>query len=69
MARLAEFSVLGLRPDPDAALLRRDEESLVGALERYHSVLFPALRLAQSVLASLGGENKSASAQVPSLLL
>jgi len=63
MARLAEFTVLGLRPDPDAALLIKKEEETVGALDRYHSILFPALRLAQSVLASLGGENQSASAQ------
>jgi nuclear pore complex protein Nup205 len=66
MARLAEFSVLDLRPDPDAALLLQKKmggEGGASALSRYHSVLFPVLRLCQAVLASLGGENRSAAAQ------
>jgi len=64
MARLSEFSVISLRPDPDAALLRRGEEEDMGILNRYHSIMFPVLRLCQAVLASLGIDNMSASAQV-----
>jgi len=70
MARLAEFSVLDLRPEPDAAFLLQkatteegDETAGSAALSRYHSILFPVLRLCESVLASLGSENRSAAAQ------
>ena len=67
MARLAEFSVLDLRPDPDTSLLREmedgDEES-GGQIGKYHSVLFPALRLCQAVLVSLGSENMLAVSQI-----
>ena len=73
MARLAEFSVLDLRPDPDSALLLQKKLDHMGedgvggggggALGRYHSILFPVLRLCQAVLSSLGGENRSAAAQ------
>ena len=61
MARLAELSLFSLRPDLDASLLQQGE---VGALQRYHAVLFPALRLCLAVMASLGGDNVSAAAQV-----
>ena len=63
MARLAEFSVLDLRPDPDTGLLR-DAEDSDGGLGKYHSVLFPVLRLCQAVLASLGSDNISAASQI-----
>lgn len=67
MVRLAEFSVLDLRPDPDATLLLQKKIDSPGtddgALSRYHNILFPVLRLCQAVLASLGGENRSAAAQ------
>ncbi len=71
MARLAEFSVLDLRPEPDAAFLlqkatttEEGDETVGGAaLSRYHSILFPVLRTCESVLASLGSENRSAAAQ------
>lgn len=59
--RLAEFSVLDLRPDPDAILLRNEEDMINGILARYHSILFPILRLIQSILSTLGGGNKSAA--------
>jgi len=58
MARLAEFTVLDLRPDPDSSLLRGGED--VECLDKYQSVLFPVLRLCQAVLASLGVDNVSA---------
>ena len=65
MARLAEFSVLDLRPDPDTNILRGGEsEAGDGGLSKYHSVLFPVLRLCQAVLASLGSDNLSAASQV-----
>ena len=66
MARLAEFSVLDLRPDPDTNMLLRQEsqESSEETLTKYHSVMFPVLRLCQSVLASLGSDNLSATSQV-----
>ena len=64
MARLAEFSVLDLRPDPDTSLLRDETDDSVPGLTRYHSVLFPVLRLCQAVLASLGSDNVSAASQV-----
>ena len=46
MARLAELSLLSLRPDLDAALLQQSGEG--GALQRYHAVL----RLCLAVLTS-----------------
>ena len=67
MARLAEFSVLDLRPDPDTSLLREMEdggEDNGGHIAKYHSVLFPVLRLCQAVLASLGSDNMSAASQI-----
>ena len=66
MARVAEFRVLDLRPDPDTSLLRDEDadESASSGLNKYHSVLFPVLRLCQAVLASLGSENISAASQV-----
>ena len=68
MARLADFSVLDLRPDPDTSLMLRSaddgEMGVKEALTRYHSVMFPVLRLCQSVLASLGSDNLSAASQV-----
>ena len=65
MARLAEFSVLDLRPDPNTNILRGGEsEAGDGGLSKYHSVLFPVLRLCQAVLASLGSDNLSAASQV-----
>jgi len=64
MARLAEFSVLSLRPDPDAALLSQGDDGSVSLLQRYHSILFPVLRLCEAVMASLGADNVSAAAQV-----
>lgn len=67
MARLAEFSVLDLRPDPDSSLLRGGEEE-GGSLHKYQSVLFPVLRLCQAVLASLGADNVSAAAQTVQFL-
>jgi len=67
MARLAEFNVLDLRPDPDSSLLRGGEEE-GGSLHKYQSVLFPVLRLCQAVLASLGADNVSAAAQTVQFL-
>ena len=61
MARLAELS-LSLRPDLDTPLLQQSGKG--GALQRYHAVLFPVLRLCLAVLASLGGDNLSAAMQV-----
>ena len=60
MARLAEFSVLDLRPDPETSLLREADSQ---TMTRYHSVLFPVLRLCQAILASLGADNVSAASQ------
>ena len=65
MARLAELPLVSLRPDLDAAMLQQAE---VAALDRYHAVLFPVLRLCLAVLASLGGDNVSAAAQVLQVL-
>jgi len=67
MARLAEFNVLDLRPDPDSSLLRGGEEE-ADALHKYQSVLFPVLRLCQAVLASLGADNVSAASQTVQFL-
>ena len=67
MARLAEFNVLDLRPDPDSSLLRGGEEE-ADSLHKYQSVLFPVLRLCQAVLASLGADNVSAAAQTVQFL-
>jgi len=66
MARLAEFNVLDLRPDPDSSLLRAEGEG--ESLHKYQSVLFPVLRLCQAVLASLGADNVSAAAQTVQFL-
>ena len=43
MARLAEFTVLDLMPDPDSSLHRGGEDA--ECLDMYQSVLFPVLRL------------------------
>ena len=68
MARLAEFSVLDLRPEP-ALLAGTSEDGGAGAgLSRYHSILFPVLRLCQAVLGSLGADNVSAAAQTAQFL-
>ena len=65
MARLAELS-LSLRPDLDTPLLQQSGKG--GALQRYHAVLFPVLRLCFAVLASLGRRQlvgSNAGAAVP----
>ncbi len=51
-------------PDP-SSMMDLDGTSFVPSpLARYHQILFPALRLCQALLASLGGANRSAAAQV-----
>ena len=65
MARLAEFSVLDLRPDPETSVLRDGDSH---NMTRYHSVLFPVLRLCQAILASLGADNISAASQTVQFL-
>ena len=64
------MSVFSARPDlmPTAsvALMEVDSGAAPSPLQRYHQILFPALRLCQALLSSLGGRaNLSASAQVP----
>ena len=63
MTRLAELTVLDLRPDPDAILLRNEEDLMSSVLKMYHNILFPILRLVQSILATLGAGNRSAADQ------
>ena len=63
------MSVFSARPDltPTASVALMEVDSAVPSpLQRYHQILFPALRLCQALLSSLGGRaNLSASAQVP----
>ena len=64
------MSVFSARPDltPTASVALMEVESAAAPspLQRYHQILFPALRLCQALLSSLGGRaNLSASAQVP----
>ncbi len=71
-ARLAEMAVFSARPDVDQELMMMEQDSyeedsgfmLSSPLARYHQILFPALRLCQALLASLGAANRSAAAQV-----
>ena len=65
------MSVFSARPDltPTASVALMEIDSATAApspLQRYHQILFPALRLCQALLSSLGGRtNLSASAQGP----
>jgi len=63
LTRLAELSVIDLRPDPDAILLRNEEDLTSGVLKMYHNIFFPILRLIQSILSTMGAGNKSAAYQ------
>ena len=71
MLRLSEMTIFSSRPDVTAAPSSNamdvvgEEESLIPSpLARYHQILFPALRLCQALLSSLGAANRSASSQV-----
>ena len=70
MLRLSEMTVFSARPDvaPAFAVGAEMETDALGLapspLERYHQILFPVLRICQSLLSSLGSENLSVTAQV-----
>ena len=61
------MSVFSARPDltPTAIAMDIGDPLVPSPLQRYHQILFPALRLCQALLASLGGKsNRSASSQI-----
>ncbi|CAB4060211.1 NUP205 [Lepeophtheirus salmonis] len=59
MLRLAEIQVFSARPEPPI------EIGAPSALDRYHQILFPVLRLCQTIMSSLGGiQNRSATVQI-----
>jgi len=62
--RLSELSIIDLRPDVDAILMRNEADLVYGVLTLYQAVLFPVLRLLQSILSTLGSSNRCAGEQV-----
>jgi nuclear pore complex protein Nup205 len=67
--RLSEMNVFSARPDLTPTALAMEISSfdslIPSPLQRYHQILFPALRLCQALLASLGGRmNRSAASQI-----
>ena len=66
MVKMAEMTVFSSRPETsnanfDAAM---DDGFMPSALSRYQQIVFPAYKLCQAILASLGSDNRSASSQV-----
>ena len=71
MVRLSDMTIFSSRPDigPNPALsvaaMDVDDQTFIPSpLQRYYQILFPALRLCQALLASLGSGNRSVTAQV-----
>jgi nuclear pore complex protein Nup205 len=67
LVRLSEMSVFSSRPDvspTSASDMDTDLFLIPTPLARYHQILFPALRICQALIASLGSQNRSATAQV-----
>jgi nuclear pore complex protein Nup205 len=67
MVKLSEMSVFSSRPETsnaEAMMESNDTEVIPSALSRYQQIVFPALKLCEAIMASLGSENRSAASQV-----
>lgn len=65
MLRLAEMNVFSARPDVSPAVMEIDDNAFFPSpFSRYHQILFPVLTLCEALLASLGSDNRSVTAQI-----